>query len=224
MKDFKKVLVLSIMLCLYFPAVFSQTDEEPAKKTQLIVKGGINFSNIAISDKEGKYNGTEKSRIGYNIGLATDMPLGKKFYFQPNLSLSSKGSKLRKVSIDRGIADLSMNALYTQITLLFAYKFDLKKWNNSFNIALGPYVAYGVGGNITGSSIKTGTFGTDGLCNTIDAGMSMELQLELPKIIFILGGESGFTDMIKTEALLYDYQNRLSIHNLISYIGIGYKF
>ncbi len=224
MKNLKNVLVLSIMFCLYIPVVFSQTNEELGKKTQFIIKGGVNFSSVTISDKEGDYYGSEKSKVGYNLGIAADIPLGKKFYFQPNLNLSAKGSKMREMNIGGSTADLSMNALYLQVPLLFAYKFDFNKWNNSFNIAFGPYVAYGVGGNITGPSIKFDTFGLDGLCNKADVGMTMELQLELPKIILIFGGEYGFANMIKKEALLSEYQDRFSFRNSTSYIGIGYKF
>lgn len=224
MKKLKNVLVLSVMLCLCFSVAFSQTNEGSSKKTQFIIKGGINFSSIAISDKDGDYYGREKSKVGYNLGIAADIPLGKKFYFQPNLNFSAKGSKLREMNVGSGRADLSMNASYLQIPLLFAYKFDISKWNNSFNIAFGPYIAYGVGGNITGSSIKLGSFSSDGLCNRTDVGMNMEFQLELPKIIFILGYEYGFTDMIKKETLINEYRNRVSFHNSTNYIGIGYKF
>lgn len=224
MKKLKNVLVLSIMFCLCSSTVISQTNVESAKKTQFIIKGGVNISAITISDKDNDYYGTEKSKIGFNLGVAADIPLGKKFYFQPNLNFSAKGSKLREMNIGTGTADLSMNALYLQIPLLFAYKFDFSRWNNSFNIALGPYAAYGVGGNITGPSIKVGSFASDGLCNRADIGMSMEFQLELPKIIFILGYEYGFTNMIKKDALLNEYRDRVSFHNSNNYIGIGYKF
>ncbi|GAB6009646.1 porin family protein [Dysgonomonas reticulitermitis] len=242
MKKLKNVLVLSILFCLCSSVAFSQTNEGLAKKTQFIIKGGLNFSTIAVSDKDNDYYGTEKSKVGFNLGIAADIPLGKKFYFQPNLNFSAKGSKQKEINIGTEIENLSLNTLYMQIPLLFAYKFDFKKWNNSFNIAFGPYVAYGVGGNIVSGSyvspgaggmiyrpsIKVGSFSSD-ICNKADIGMNMEFQFELPKIMFILGYEYGFTNMIKTHDLFFDdlsyeYRNRTSYHNSTNYIGIGYKF
>jgi hypothetical protein len=226
MKKLKNLLVLSIVFCLCSSVAFSQTNEESAKKTQFIIKGGVNISTIAVNDKDGNLYGTEKPKFGYNLGIAADISLGKQFYFQPNLNLSAKGSMMRgmDIGIDHTV-DLSMNALYLQVPLLFAYKFDMSRWNNFFNIAFGPYIAYGVGGNITGpQSLKVGSFSENGFCNKVDVGMNMEFQLELPKIILILGYEYGFTNMIKKEIIKVEYQNRVSYHNSNNYIGIGYKF
>lgn len=140
--------------------------------------------------------------------------MGRNFYFQPGLSFTAKGSKLSGSRVD-----MTMNALYLQVPIYFAYKLSMYSWENSLNIAMGPYVAYGVGGKITGNGVyDINTFGDEGLANRPDVGFGMELQFEMPKVVFFSGFEGGFARVMKREYFSSSFQN------FNTYFGIGYKF
>lgn len=228
MKNSPVSLTIALLFLFVSSDVISQIQDKygrEIKKVQYQVRGAFNSSSISVESKNSHVYGSEKSKTGYNFGLVADIAIGKSFYFQPGLSLTSKGSKVRGMDYEEWGGEANLNAVYLQVPLLFAYKIFLKKWNNSFNIGVGPYIAYGIGGNVSGkNTAKSNTFGDYGWCNRPDIGYSMELSFEMPRIILFMGGEYGFTHMLKNSILLPEYQNDISFHNSNSYIGIGYKF
>lgn len=222
MKNLRLSLIVILLSCTVL-SLSSQTIDKygrEVKRVQFIGRTAVNLSTMTAENKGGGYYGTEKSRVGYNFGVMADIAMGKNFYFQPNLSFSAKGSKIRGLE-EVGGYEVSMNALYVQVPLLFAYKLDIQRWDNSFNIALGPYLAYGVGGTISGLA---DTFGNNGLCNRFDVGLNMELSFELPKFVFFMGYEYGFTNMVKNSMIKPEFQHNMSFHNSTNYYGVAYKF
>lgn len=195
------------------------------RKIQFIAKGGINLSLISSLSSNDTF-GAEKSRIGYNMGAMVDISLSNHFHLQPSLNLLAKRSKLKDIEIGLPYKiEMSMNSTYIQLPLLVAYKFSPNRWNNTFNIALGPYFAYGIGGDTSSKDLfEFGTFSSDGLCEKFDTGINMELQYELPKIMFTFGYQYGFTNALKNKSSTGSQNGKPSLHNSINYLTIGYKF
>lgn len=229
MKNRKQIaILLFVIFCLPLSLIaqISKKYDRDIKKVQFIGRIGANASTVAVNGKSEEYIGSEKMKVGYNMGVMADIWLGRNFYFQPNIELTAKGTRLSSLSVGYfyGNVELSMNALYVQLPLLFAYKMDLSRWNNSVNVALGPYFAYGVGGAITGSiPYSPGTFSEVGFCNRPDVGLNIELSFEMPYVVLFIGYEYGFAKMIKTSMIEDRNRGKLSFHNSNSYIGIGFK-
>lgn len=194
----------------------SSNYEIDVKKVQFQVRAGLNISTQRVTiDGEA---GTEESKVGYNFGGIADISLGKSFYFQTGLFFTAKGSQMRQMDVGGRTVDMTMNSLYLQVPIYFAYKMPVGGWPNSFNIAMGPYVAYGVGGKVSGGGYSADTFGDKGLANRPDIGLGMELQFEMPKVVFFYGFEAGFAETIKREYI------GLKVNNSNFYFGMGYKF
>ena len=64
------------------------------------VKGGVNLSNFNRGDV-----GTQNMRIGFNLGLFTELAVGENFSIQPELLLSTKGNRAT-YGQSGGVADI----------------------------------------------------------------------------------------------------------------------
>lgn len=230
MKNLKITLPLIFLFLVFSTISVAQNienDEKESKKTRLILKLAPNISSVYID--AGDNSGAEKSKIGYNVAVVADIPLNEKFHLQTGVGISAKGSKLREMQVGYGLEEFSMNAVYAQVPLLFLYKIDIMNYNNSFNMGIGPYFAYGIFGETKNDKnsttlVRIDTFGENGYCNRPDVGLNMELQFETPHLLLFMGYEYGFTKMIRTSILEQEYQNSVSIHNVNYYIGLGLKF
>lgn len=197
-----------------------QKEKEEIKRVQLLIKGGMNISSIAISDKQTDTYGREKPKIGYNFGLVGDIHLKKDFFIQTGLLISAKGSKLREMRLETTTVDLSMNSIYLQIPALFVYKTRMYNAHNAISFEVGPYFAYGIGGKITGPQmIKLDTFGDEGLCKRGDMGLALGVSYEMQHLCFFANWEYGILKIIKKEALEHD----ANIRNMNFSIGLAYK-
>lgn len=120
------------------------------------IKVGGNLSNVKQDYKDSDYEIATKMKIGFHIGLTSDIPINEMFSFQPGLLFTTKGYNLdldelfedfegdipRSVNADGieidGYARTSLN--YIEIPLNIAFK------ANDFQIFAGPYLALGIGG------------------------------------------------------------------------------
>lgn len=224
MKTAIKVSLAILMLWIGTGANAQEEMTPTIKKVTFGIKGGLNLSNLVATHDGDNYR--EKIKVGYNVGPTVDFHLNKDFYLQSGLILSSKGAKVKDIDIEGSRYESTMNAVYLEVPVFFAYKTTLPNNTNKLVIAIGPYFAYGVGGNCTfetasGSrqgSIKT--FDNDWMWNKVDVGIGLEVALELDKLVFTLGSNTSFTRVWKQEFLTKD----LNVHNSVSYISAGYKF
>jgi hypothetical protein len=93
------------------------------------VKGGLNLSNVK---NIGSAN--NKTRLGFNSGLITEIAVGKKFIIQPELLYSIKGFKFTPTTFNSG-GTLSFN--YVSFPLLSGYRIT-----DNFIILLGPEFSF----------------------------------------------------------------------------------
>ncbi|WP_029905257.1 porin family protein [Prevotella sp. 10(H)] len=224
MKTILKVLPILLVLLLASNNARSQFFVEKKKTTHFQIRGGMNLTNVSAWKNDHGFK-SGKVIIGYNGGVITDIMLGNSdVYLQTGLTFTTKGAKVKKLSLATDNVEAKMQAMYVQLPVYFTYKFHFPG-DTHFGFAMGPYVAYGVAGKTTYTSFtdaketKIDTFGDKGLWNRPDVGLGIELQVELPKFVFVVGSDTGLTKAWKREEL----RDNLKIRNNSVYFTIGYK-
>lgn len=220
---------LLIVICFVFTATQLSAQvtivETQEKKVNFQVRGGLTLSNLTASWGNSRDDAT--TIAGFNVGAIADFSLSRDIYLQTGLAFISKGAKVKDVSVDDQYMDATMRAQYLQIPVYIAYKLNIMQSSNKLGFAVGPYFAYGVAGKTSfsqrGSNVdfSINTFDSDGLWNRPDVGLGFELQLELEKVIFLMGSEMGLTKAWKSSALT---DSGLHVRNTAVHLSVGFKF
>lgn len=189
-----------------------------AQYSSFSVKGGLNMSNFygdKISDKSMK--------TGFNIGVGAEFEFSPNMAIQSGLFFTSKGAKY---TTDIANTEVNLNANFLQLPIHFAYKMDVMPGTKVL-IHAGPYVAYGVGGKVTGTFAGNEIFNFDtfdedsnikGL-KSFDAGLGLGIGAEFGKILIDLGWDMGLVNLSKADGNLGE-----NIKTQNAYISLGYKF
>lgn len=116
---------------------------------------GVNLSTFSTGS-EGMDQTVEYGKgLGFQGGIAFDIPLSKAFYFQPGLMFIQKGMKDESTSYDyeynNGVrttkkyeSTITITANYIEIPLLFSVKSSVAE-GVAIRINVGPYLAYAIG-------------------------------------------------------------------------------
>jgi hypothetical protein len=131
-KQFSRLMrVAGILLLTFGVTQYAQAQDEP----RIGVKGGLNVSNLYIDDVD-----DENARIGFHVGVYTQLLTSEAFALQPELLYTTKGS-----DNDFDVADqsVSFNLNYLELPLLAVFKLG-----ESAEIHLGAYASYLLGANI----------------------------------------------------------------------------
>lgn len=173
----------------------------------LIIRGGLNFSDLSISGSDEELS----RRTSFNVGVLFDFPLGSRFSLQPGLLLTSKGFK--EYGYDNSQpATLTCNATYLEVPLLLVCHLPLGD-NAEWLVNLGPYFAYGIDGETTYETTAWGqkysskesikTFGNDingfNLFNRFDCGISFGTGLAYKKFSIGIQADLGLIDVKSPE-------------------------
>jgi len=128
----------SFIIIFLFSSLYTFAQDNTKLSVRII--GGANLQNI-----NGKaYNGDKLNNDmlpSYHFGADLQVPVAPDFYFQPGLMYIRKGDK-NSSSSSTSTTSLS----YIEIPLNMVYKAALGK--GFFMIGLGPYLAYGINGNV----------------------------------------------------------------------------
>src|SRR5688572_5687282 len=108
------------------------------------IRAGVNFQNLNGKDPNGDKL-ENKLKPGFHAGVNAEIPVAPEFYVQPGILYSLKGAKSNE-------ADIKYNLSYVEIPLNFLYKPILGTGN--LLLGFGPYVAFGVGGNVNFNGTK----------------------------------------------------------------------
>lgn len=138
----KRGMFFLIVLFLY--SMSSSAQGRQAKtESHFVVKAGINFSNITVTDS----GSIDKANVltGFHAGLMADLPLASFFSFQGGLLFTSKGAKteIGKPGDNLYIKTTS-NPLYIEIPLNFIAKIPIGF--TKLVVGAGPYGAIGISG------------------------------------------------------------------------------
>lgn len=147
MKKSNRFLLLIILAALSFSA---------SAQINFGIKVGGNLSNIHHDYKDSDDEIATKMKVGFHIGLISDIPINEMFSFQPGLLFTAKGwnydldeiykdyGEIDPRSVNASGVDIDgyarVNLNYLEIPLNIAFK------ANALQVYAGPYVALGIGG------------------------------------------------------------------------------
>ena len=102
-----KKIILTTLTCIFF-LLYANA------QISFGIKGGLNLSNV-------KFPGSpnNKTRLGFNAGLLTQVSIFKKFIVQPELLYSVKGHKFPATNFNGG-GTLSLN--YISVPVLVGFR------------------------------------------------------------------------------------------------------
>jgi OmpA-OmpF porin, OOP family len=123
---------------------------------QVKLGGEIGFHSASVIEKNNipGWDSTTKnlysSKTGLHIGIILEIPISKRFYFQPGLNYTSKGRQYTKYYDSTGMAitdsvyaKSKLQLGYMEIPMYFTYKLPLSaSRRNNFFIGAGPYFAF----------------------------------------------------------------------------------
>lgn len=98
------------------------------------LKGGLNASNINVSDNLGNNFDT---KIGFNAGLLAHIHAGKSFAIQPEVYYSQEGTKITSTN-----PKTNLNLGFINVPVLAQYMFG-----NGFRVEAGPQVGFLINAN-----------------------------------------------------------------------------
>ncbi len=125
-------------------------------RAQVKLGGEIGFHSSSVIENNnipGWDTTTKKlysSKTGIHLGILLEIPVGKRFYFQPGLNYTSKGRQYAKYYDSTGTAltdsvyaKSKLELGYMEIPLYITYKIPLSaNHKNNFFIGAGPYFAF----------------------------------------------------------------------------------
>lgn len=181
------------------------------------VKGGVNMSNF-YGDELNDNN----VKIGFHIGLAADYDFAYNSAIQTGLFFTTKGAKYSS-SVGEASADVTVNPMYIQLPVHYAYKIDVSPGTRVV-LHAGPYAAYGVGGKskLSGSVGSVGAetegdvFGDDGFLKRFDAGLGLGVGFEFGPLLLDLGWDMGLVNIADSD--------NSDLKNQNAYLSVGYRF
>lgn len=145
----KKYILSTLFLVLTTSFCYSQV--------KVSVQGGAGFSGIT---KEKQY----KANLGYRFGVGVEFPLTHALSLQTGVQFLNRKSTIDKDALETRqhegtdfilykVMTAKMNAMYLQLPIKIATYVPLNT-NCGLQISVGPYLAYGIGGNHYGEMIQ----------------------------------------------------------------------
>ena len=113
--NLKKWFLLSV-ISLITAATFAQeqqTSAETALTPKFGIKGGINFSNLYVSDVS-----SENSKVGFNAGVYAKIPVVTGFSIEPEILYTVKGAQENYDNTAQGNGSYRFNLNYVEVPLL----------------------------------------------------------------------------------------------------------
>ena len=137
----KKVLTIGALIMLCGAVSYAQ---KTAPKPSVMLKGGLNLSNITIN-KDGDLD-DGKGIASFQAGLQADLPIGSFFSLQPGVFFTGKGAKLESGNTSGNTwYRATTRPYYIEVPVNAVIKLPLGD-QSSFFFGAGPYVAMGIGG------------------------------------------------------------------------------
>jgi len=139
-----KKIVLFVLLSLGVSSTYAQ------------ISFGILAGGRAASQRWGSDSFGEKKKFfpQWHAGIAVDIPLAGKFYLQPQLLASVKGSHTEATGLDSSTsfvleASSKERLMYIELPVNVLFKQPLGR--GKLIAGAGPYIAYGLGGKLRGT-------------------------------------------------------------------------
>lgn len=207
----KNTLKYAIVLCLLFAFTGLQG------QIKFGAKAGLNLSTMSL--KYGGISLSPKTLIGFNVGVISDISLGKSLSLQPGIFFSTKGSKF-KVGAGTETYEMTWAPTYIEVPVNVLYNIDLSV--TKLFIYAGPYFAYGIGGKIKetgyGSYDISYGSGTDDDQKPFDIGVNVGAGVNLSGFLISLQYGLGIANLAPSK------ENEADLKNRTFSISVGYLF
>lgn len=205
---------------------FSFWDNDQAE--QKIIVGprvGLNVSTLSFTNLEAD---GDKSKVGFNVGVAVEFPIVRSFYINSGLFYTTKGIKFEDSGRDWTETE-TFNAGYLELPVYASYRLNFAE-ESQLQINFGPYFAYGVNGKVSEEYVEDGDkekysydlFGTGedkaGI-KRFDCGLGIGLGYTFHKIYLGINYQFGLANIADKE----EWGNG-EIKNSNFNISIGYNF
>jgi hypothetical protein len=133
----KKIALSCLAVLAFFTGIVN------AQKSSAIIRGGVNFANVTITD-DGDIDDA-KTLTSFQVGIIGDLRVAPAFYVQPGIIFTGKGTKTQ--SGTEGSANwyrATSNPYYLEVPVNLVFKTPTGPVK--FFAGAGPYLGIGVGG------------------------------------------------------------------------------
>jgi len=182
---------------------------------------GLNVSSLSV-DNADLYN--DKSKIGFNVGVALEIPIVRSFYVNSGLFYTTKGIKFEGSDWKE-----TWNAGYLEIPVYASYRLNFAE-ASQLQVNFGPYFAYGVNGKAKyeedGETEKMDIFGVSkgneekGGIKRFDCGLGVGLGYTFKHIFLGLNYQFGLVNVFEKE----EWGSEAKAKNSNFSISVGYNF
>ena len=184
------------------------------------ITGAMNLSNYSM--KVDDISIDPSSRVGFRAGVRMEMDapfIYDGFYFDGELTLSTKGAKLNTSSDDEVMKIIS-RPYYLEIPLHIGYRYMFGQGKVGVFGSFGPYFGVGLFGSnkvtVGDVTTKPDTFSSDGL-KRFDFGLGLRAGVAMfDHYRIYVGYDWGLIDVAKQSG------NRINNRNF--YVGAAYMF
>ncbi len=216
MKNVAKISTYLFIISFVMSPLLSQAQSGDSR---FGVKGGVNLSNFNRGDV-----GTQNMRIGFNLGLFTELAVGEHFSIQPELLLSTKGNRAT-YGTDDGVLDLvgAEGEVKTNLTYIDIPVLAKVTIGEVLNIHVGPYASYLIGANAsTDGDLASGSedLNRDNF-KTWDYGLAAGLGADIDVVTIGARYNLGLVNVAKStaaEGILDNSKNSV----LQVYVAVGF--
>ena len=214
--------VKSIIIAMAVLLTAGTLQAQTMGRTMFSVRGGVNFQNLNGKDADGDKL-ENKLKTGFHLGVDAAVPVAPEFYIQPGVLFSTKGAKS-----DDG--DVTTNISYIEVPINLLYRPMLG--TGHLVLGFGPYVAFGIGGNVDVDGNKTDIkFAneitvtealSDPYMKRFDAGANIFFGYEFSSRIYTqVNAQLGLVN-IKPE--IQDIDDESTLKNTGFGLSVGYRF
>ena len=214
----KKILLVAFLATI----TMSQAQEDEKTNTDKVtfgVKGGINISSADFDDSVKDIVPSVSSLVGANVGVFTNIPLGGKFAFQPEVLFSMQGFKYIYDDV-YSKSDIETKLNYISIPL-----------NTQFYIIDKLYIAAGSQFDLLVSA-KGSYTSTVKFTNEVTTVTDKDLKYNYKSLVFGINFGAGYkiNDNISANVRYClglspaNKGNTITSRNRVLQIGVGYSF
>ena len=221
----KRIIILFLILTVVCTPVIKAQDLKPT----FGIRFGGHLTKVIGKDFFGNALGQD-FKLGAGIGVNVEILIAPNFYFQPGLLFSNKGSKITQTV---NTATVTSTSYITYIEMPLNLMFKPQFGSGHLLIGLGPYIAYGIIGQVRnkpGTSEKiqfkstvTNADPDDNYLKPFDAGASMLIGYQFKTRFSVqLNVQRGFIGIEPT----FDDEpdDKSSYKNMGFGVSIGYRF
>jgi hypothetical protein len=232
----KKLMMTVCLFAMTFFALQAQFQIGP--------KVGMNLANCNFSLEDGDNEPDTKMRLSYAVGIGIDYGFSDAFSIQSGLMYTSKGYS---DDLEEGLEDGAEVDGYARYILNFIeLPINAVFKMSGFQVYVGPYVAYGLGGKYKwdytytymgieesdDGEIKIKSFmgevedadleEDETAVYALDYGLNLGLGYQFDKVLINAGYSIGFSNMIPKYADSPDYRDKNKFTNRVITFSLAY--